>query len=84
MLIVIGFALLGPGFALYWRALRGLDATAAGILGLNEALVASVLGAVLFASAFTAATVIAALLVGAAVALELRGRGGELSRLAGA
>jgi drug/metabolite transporter (DMT)-like permease len=83
-LLLVGVVLLGPGFALYWRALRGLDAPLAGILGLNEALVASVVGALAFDAEIGWATLGAAALVLAAVALELRrGRGGLGEGLAG-
>lgn len=70
----LGFAgalLLAPGFALYWRALRQLGAQAAGILGLNEAVVASLFGVVVFESHFAFVTLVAAGLVLAAVAIEL-------------
>jgi drug/metabolite transporter (DMT)-like permease len=66
-----GAVLLGPGFALYWRALRQLGAQAAGILGLNEAIVASLLGVVVFESHFALVTLAAAGLVLVAVAIEL-------------
>ncbi|MFB7878873.1 EamA family transporter [Nocardia sp. NPDC056064] len=36
----LGALLLGPGFALYWRAMRTTDAATAGVIGLNEAIVA--------------------------------------------
>lgn len=66
-----GALLLAPGFAFYWRALRHLGAQAAGILGLNEAVVASLLGVVVFESHFALVTLAAAALVLAAVAIEL-------------
>jgi drug/metabolite transporter (DMT)-like permease len=66
-----GALLLAPGFALYWRALRRLGAEAAGIIGLNEAVVASLLGVVVFKSHFALVTLVAAGLVFAAVAIEL-------------
>jgi drug/metabolite transporter (DMT)-like permease len=66
-----GALLLAPGFALYWRALRGLGAQAAGILGLNEAVVASLLGFLVFSSDFTLVTLVAGGLVLAAVAIEI-------------
>ncbi len=72
-LLLVGVGLLGPGFALYWRALRGLGAPLAGILGLNEAVVASLLGAIAFKAKLELATVGAAGLILAAVALELGG-----------
>jgi len=72
-LALIGIVLLGPGFALYWRALRGLDAPLAGLLGLNEAVIAAVVAALAFQMPLTPATAAAATLILIAVALELRG-----------
>jgi drug/metabolite transporter (DMT)-like permease len=72
-LLLVGVGLLGPGFALYWRALRGLDAPLASILGLNEAVVASFVGALAFDAELGLATLAAAALILAAVVLELRG-----------
>lgn len=72
-LLLIGVGLLGPGFALYWRALRGVDAPLAGILGLNEAVMASLVGALAFDAAIGLATLTAAALILAAVVLDLRG-----------
>jgi drug/metabolite transporter (DMT)-like permease len=66
-----GAFLLAPGFALYWRALRQLRAQAAGILGLNEAFIASLFGVLAFQSHFALLTIVAAGLVLAAVAIEL-------------
>ncbi len=43
----LGALLLGPGFALYWRAMRHTDAATAGVVGLNEAVVAWTVIAVL-------------------------------------
>ncbi len=77
-LLLVGLGLLGPGFGFYWRALRGLDAPLAGILGLNEAVVASIIGALTFSAAIGPATLGAAALVLAAVALELRGNTSRL------
>lgn len=77
-LLLVGVALLAPGFALYWRALRGLNAPLAGILGLNEAIVASLVGALAFGTQIRAATVGAVVLILAAVALELRRGDGRL------
>ncbi|MFI7669013.1 hypothetical protein [Nocardia sp. NPDC049526] len=71
-LAVIGAALLGPGFACYWWALRRLDATTAGIVGLNEAVVASIIGTAVAGSHVTAATLLAGALVLMAVGLEVR------------
>lgn len=68
----IGALLLGPGFALYWRALRHLDATTASIIGLNEAVVAALVGALYTDTRLTAATVGAGALVLLAVGLEQR------------
>lgn len=72
-LVLVGVGLLGPGFALYWRALRAVDAPLAGVLGLNEAVIASLVGALAFSVDIGLATLGAATLVLAAVALELRG-----------
>jgi drug/metabolite transporter (DMT)-like permease len=77
-LLLAGIGLLGPGFALYWRALRGLDAPVAGILGLNEAIAASLVGALAFATQIRPQTLGAAVLILTAVALELRRSDGRL------
>lgn len=69
-LLAVGALLLGPGFALYWRALRRLDATTASIVGLNEAVVAALVGALCAGTRLTAATVGAGALVLGAVGLE--------------
>jgi len=61
--LAIGALLLGPGFALYWRALRSLDATLAGIVGLNEAVIAAIVGALLNNAATTLVSVAAGLLI---------------------
>ncbi|WP_330249300.1 hypothetical protein OG874_23495 [Nocardia sp. NBC_00565] len=61
-----------PGFACYWWALRDLDAPTAGIVGLNEAVVASVVGVAVAGSDITVATLVAAALVLTAVGLEVR------------
>ncbi len=71
-LVAIGALLLGPGFACYWWALRTLDATTAGILGLNEAVAAAIIGAVLTDTLLTTATVVAGGLVLTAVAVQVR------------
>lgn len=71
-LLAIGGLLLGPGFACYWWALRNLDAPTAGIIGLNEAIVAAVVGVAVAGSHITAATLVAAALVLTAVGLEVR------------
>lgn len=72
--LVLGAALLGPGFALYWIAMRRLTAPAAGLIGLNEALVASVAVAILDRAQVTGVTIMAGLLVLIAVVLERPGR----------
>jgi drug/metabolite transporter (DMT)-like permease len=77
-LLLAGAGLLGPGFALYWRALGGLDAPVAGILGLNEAIVASLVGALAFGTQIRSPTLGAAALILATVALELRRGDGRL------
>ncbi len=69
-LLAVGALLLGPGFALYWRALRRLDATTASIIGLNEAVVAALVAALYIGTRLTVATVGAGGLVLAAVGLE--------------
>lgn len=71
ILVVIGALLLGPGFACYWLALRELDEVTAGLIGLNEAVVATVAGAMVVGSEITVATLMAGVLVLAAVGLEL-------------
>ncbi|MCK9250853.1 MAG: EamA family transporter [Solirubrobacteraceae bacterium] len=82
-LLLCGAGLLGPGFALYWRALRTMDAPLAGILGLNEAVVASVVGALAFGEAVGPATAAAGALILAAVVLEIRRRPRPAEPLAG-
>ncbi|WP_156371155.1 DMT family transporter [Nocardia arizonensis] len=71
-LIAVGAFALGPGFALYWWALKTLDATTAGIIGLNEAVAASVVGALLTSTRITPTTLLAGGLVLTAVAVQLR------------
>lgn len=70
-LAVLGALLLGPGFACYWLALRELDEVTTGLIGLNEAVVATLAGAVLVGSEITVATLMAGVLVLGAVGLEL-------------
>jgi drug/metabolite transporter (DMT)-like permease len=72
-----GAVLLAPGFALYWRALRGLTAQAASTIGLNEAVAASVVGALAYGSRFGLISLVAGLLVVLAVMIEL-GRSGAI------
>lgn len=71
-LLATGALLLGPGFACYWWALRTADATTAGIIGLNEAVVASVLGAMLSSARLTPAALAGGVLVLGAVAVQNR------------
>ncbi|MBF6175588.1 EamA family transporter [Nocardia blacklockiae] len=71
-LAAVGALLLGPGFALYWQALRWLDAATAGIVGLNEAVVAALVGALCTETRLTAATAGAGVLILLAVGLEQR------------
>jgi drug/metabolite transporter (DMT)-like permease len=66
----IGALLLGPGFALYWRALKRLDAATASIIGLNEAVIASLVGTFLTDARITPATVVGGGLVLVAITLE--------------
>jgi drug/metabolite transporter (DMT)-like permease len=70
-LAVIGALLLGPGFACYWLAAHGLGKVTTGLVGLNEALVASLVGALVLGAAVTAADLVAGALVLGAAALEL-------------
>ncbi|MFE6925288.1 DMT family transporter [Nocardia sp. NPDC057663] len=69
-MVLVGVLFLGPGFALYWAALRSLDATTASIIGLNEAVVASILGAVLLSGRVSVSAFVAGVLVLSAVATE--------------
>ena len=69
-LMAVGGALLGPGFLLYWIGMRKSDATTAGIIGLNEVLVASLLVGLVGTGGITLATVIAGALIVIAVGLE--------------
>lgn len=78
VLLAAGALFLGPGFAIYWRALRRLSAATAGILGLNEAVVATIFSFALFADTPTLASVIAGILVLAAIVLELSRRSAVL------
>lgn len=80
-LLAGGAVFLGPGFAVYWRALRQLSATTASILGLNEAVAASVIGYAVFAERITAVAALSSCLVLAAIVLELLHR--RRSALAG-
>ncbi|MFF0529371.1 EamA family transporter [Nocardia amikacinitolerans] len=72
--LLLGAALLGPGFALYWRAMRHVDAPTAGALGLSEAVVASTVVAILDRSQISLLTVVAGVLVAIAVLLDVRER----------
>ncbi|WP_228001661.1 DMT family transporter [Nocardia australiensis] len=71
-LAAVGATLLGPGFALYWQALRWLDAATASVVGLNEAVVATLVGAVCTQSLPTSATAAGGVLILIAVGLEQR------------
>ncbi|MEV6253922.1 DMT family transporter [Nocardia sp. NPDC051911] len=68
--LALGAALLGPGFALYWRAMRRLSPQIAGALGVNEALVASIVVAAVDRSQLSLPTVAGGVLVAAAVLLD--------------
>ncbi|WP_181723494.1 DMT family transporter [Nocardia gipuzkoensis] len=70
----LGAALLGPGFALYWRAMRRLSPPIAGALGVNEAVVASIVVAVVDRSQLSWPTVLGGVLVAAAVLLDAEER----------
>ncbi|MEU4316652.1 DMT family transporter [Nocardia sp. NPDC024068] len=70
-LAAIGALLLGPGFACYWLALRDLNEVTAGLVGLNEAVVATLAGAAVVGADITGATLLAGALVLGAVGLEL-------------
>ncbi|MGY2116836.1 DMT family transporter [Nocardia gipuzkoensis] len=70
----LGAALLGPGFALYWRAMRRLSPPIAGALGVNEAVVASIVVAVVDRSQVSWPTVLGGVLVAAAVLLDAEER----------
>lgn len=72
--ILLGALFLGPGFALYWRALGRVSAPTAGVVGLNEALVASVVIAMVDRAQISHAVVGAALLVTVAILLDIRQR----------
>lgn len=78
LLVGAGAILLGPGFVLYWTALRGLDASTAGVIGLNEAVVASLFVGLLRAGGTTPTTLLAGALILASVGLELLGRRGRV------
>jgi drug/metabolite transporter (DMT)-like permease len=69
-LMAVGGALLGPGFLLYWIGMRKSDATTAGIIGLNQVLVASLLVGLMGSGGITPATAIAGALIVIAVGLE--------------
>jgi drug/metabolite transporter (DMT)-like permease len=78
LLLGAGALLLGPGFLLYWIALKRLDASAAGIIGLNEAVVASLLVSMLRAGDATPTTLFAGGLILISVGLELLDRRGRV------
>ncbi|WP_067817254.1 DMT family transporter [Nocardia inohanensis] len=71
-LIAIGACFLGPGFVCYWWSLRTVDAPTAGIVGLNEAISASIVGAVVTGTQLTPAVLGAGTLVLLAIGLEVR------------
>lgn len=66
----LGAALLGPGFALYWKAMRSADAATAGVIGLNEAFVAWFVLAAFDPTGMSIWLLAAGLLVVAAILLE--------------
>lgn len=73
-LILAGAFLLGPGFALYWRAMRGLDASTASIIGLNEAVVAVLLNLLLFDRTISIQTAVSGFVIFTAIAIEFLGQ----------
>lgn len=72
ILLAAGALFLGPGFAIYWRALRGASAATAGILGLNEAVAATIFSVSLFGDSVSLVSGLSGTLVLVAVALEVR------------
>ncbi|MEU6191920.1 DMT family transporter [Nocardia sp. NPDC047038] len=72
--LVLGAALLGPGFALYWRAVRHLRPATVGAVGLTEAVVASALVGVVDRSQISMPIVLSGVLVATAVLLDIRDR----------
>ncbi len=68
--LVNGMLLMGPAFALYWRGLRTVRPTAAGVSGLSEAPIAAAIAAVIFGATFPPGM----LLAGAMRARRHRGR----------
>jgi drug/metabolite transporter (DMT)-like permease len=70
-LAVIGALLLAPGFALYWRALRDLTPATAGIVGLNEAIVAALVSDLVLGHRPTLASLVGTTLILTAIATEL-------------
>ncbi|WP_157106988.1 DMT family transporter [Nocardia arthritidis] len=66
----LGATLLGPGFALYWRAMRRLSPPIAGALGVNEAVVASIAVAAVDTSQLSLPTALGGTLVVVAVLLD--------------
>ncbi|MGM7646796.1 EamA family transporter [Nocardia sp. JW2] len=73
-LVLVGSLLLAPGFVLYWRGLRGLDATKASIIGLNEAVFAAVVSAIFTNTPITLGAVVGGVLVLSAVVLDDKSR----------
>ncbi|WP_280491981.1 hypothetical protein [Nocardia asiatica] len=70
--LALGAALLGPGFALYWRAVRHLQPATVGAVGLTEAIVASGLVGVLDRSHISIPFVVSGILVAAAILLDIQ------------
>lgn len=69
---LIGLLLFAPGFALYWRGMRGVGAATGGVIGLNEVIVSSIVVLVLAPEKLTTTSVVAALAVSVVIALEVR------------
>ncbi|MGH3937884.1 MAG: DMT family transporter [Pseudonocardiaceae bacterium] len=70
VLLGAGAFFLGPAFAIYWRSLRGLNATTAGMLGLNEVVSATLFSATLFGEQISFVVGLSGVLMLTAVVLE--------------
>lgn len=72
VLLGAGAIFLGPGFAIYWRSLRDMNAATAGMLGLNEAVAATVFSAAVLGEKPSLTVGLSGVLVLAAIVLEVR------------